>query len=98
MTKLIALSCSERSEMKSLNSDEPTIMKFTNTMSKPVIIRWINYDGLLDTEPFRINTIPAAGSITIATFVTHPFLVTDKAGNCLRIFKPNPKPSLAVIK
>lgn len=67
-------------------------------MAQPVIIRWINYDGELDTIPYLINTILQGKSMVIMTFVTHPFVVADKTGNCLRIFQPNSKPSLAVIK
>ncbi len=98
MTVISPLPCDQRLSLKSLNSDQPAMLKFTNAMVQPVIIRWLNYDGELDTHPYLINTILPGSSMVISTFVTHPFVVTDKAGNCLRIFKPNPEPSLAIIK
>ena len=98
MTALTPLSCDRRPDLKSLNSDQSAMLKFTNAMAKPVIIRWINYDGELDTTPYLINTILPGKSMVIMTFVTHLFMVTDKTGSCLRIFQPNPTPSLAVIK
>lgn len=98
MTLLTPLSCDQRSNLKSLNGDQSAMLKFTNAMAQPVIIRWLNYDGELDTTPNLINTILPGKSMVIMTFVTHPFVITDKTGNCLRIFQPNSKPSLAVIK
>lgn len=98
MTQLTPLSCDQRSDLKSLNGYRSAMLKFTNAMSQPVIIRWLNYEGELDTSPHLVNTMLPGSSMVISTFVTHPFVVTDKAGNCLRIFKPNPEPSLAIIK
>ncbi|MEJ7683196.1 MAG: hypothetical protein WKG06_36135 [Segetibacter sp.] len=98
MTLITPISCNQRSNLKSLNSEQLAMLKFTNSMAQPVILRWINYDGELDTTPNLVNTILPGKSMAIMTFVTHPFVVTDKAGNCLRMFKPNPEPSLAIIK
>jgi len=98
MSLLTALSCNEQSRLKSLNADQSAMLKFTNSSTQTVIIRWLNYNGELDTHPYLINTILPGTSIVIMTFVTHPFVVTDKTGKCLGIFKPNPEPSLAIIK
>lgn len=98
MTLLTPLLCNQRPHLYSLNTDQSAMMKFTNATAQPVIIRWINYDGELDTSRHLINTLLPGKSMVFMTFVTHPFVVTDKAGRCLRIFKPNQEPSLAVIK
>jgi ketosteroid isomerase-like protein len=90
--------CSQEASLKSLNGDVPTLIRFTNATSQPIMVYWLNFDGRRDPSDDQIETIKPGQQGGRMTFVTHPFLVTDASGKCLAIYQPTREPSLAIIK
>jgi Domain of unknown function (DUF4440)/VHL beta domain len=95
---LTAQNCSQESSLRSLNSETPAFIRFVNATSQPVVVYWLNYDGKRDPSEEQKETLKPGQSGFRATYLTHPFLVTDVTGKCLGIYQSAPEPSLAVIK
>lgn len=95
---LLAQPCSQEPALKSLNSDSPTGIRFTNATSQPIVVYWLNFDGERDPSENQIVTLKPGQSEDRGTYLTHPFLVTDASGKCLGIYLPQREPGLAVIK
>jgi hypothetical protein len=47
---------------------------------------WLDFDGL----PKDYANLNDREQVTLDTFMTHPWMVTDGPGNCLRIVLPHP--------
>jgi hypothetical protein len=62
----------------------PTLLKISNERSRAVRTLWIDYRG----KRVRGETIRPGASTLISTFVTHPFVIADDAGNCIAVFQP----------
>jgi hypothetical protein len=90
--------CSQEPSLRSLNSQTPTFVRFTNATTQTVIVYWLNYEGSRDSSEDQKVTLQSGQSGVRSTYLTHPFLVTDVTGKCLGIYQPAREPSLAVIK
>lgn len=76
--------CSEFGRIRSLNSNLPTKITFVNNADTARGIIWINFEG--GTKDYA--TLNPGQSITLDTFLTHPWMVTTGPGDCLRIVMP----------
>lgn len=72
----------------SLAADVKTRIKFINGSSQVRKIYWMNYDG----KRKLYNTLKGGDSYTQETFLTHPWLITDKDGNALALYYPDSEP------
>jgi len=90
--------CSQEPSLRSLNSQTPTFVRFTNATTQTVIVYWLTYEGSRDSSEDQKVTLQSGQSGVRSTYLTHPFLVTDVTGKCLGIYQPAREPSLAVIK
>ena len=82
------------SDLKSINYETPAILRFKNETDEPLTIHWINYKGERDTKwPLAPGAVQ-----NIRTYLTHPFVVADKHGQCLMVYTPSAKPRLALIR
>lgn len=79
--------------IKSIESNYKTRIEFKNNTDQTIKIYWIDYDGnrkiyasLKENEKFNQNT-----------FLTHPWLITDKENNALNIYYPDSKKRTIVI-
>ncbi len=106
---IAASGCEQETSLKSLKSDTPTAIKFTNSTNQPVNVYWLNYEGKRDQRGYfigsplpsgQLDTVVLAPSESVArnTFLTHSFVVTDAGGKCLGIYQPMKEPGLVVIK
>jgi hypothetical protein len=85
--------CTEESQLRSLVSTEAVPLTFVNHSGGDVRLYWLGYDGQL----VSYGGIPTSLSKSIMTFVTHPWVVEDSAGHCIRIVRPGPSSREAVI-
>ncbi len=79
-TWLQPLPCSAESGLKSLNGNTPTTIQFVNDTSIVLQIYWLDYSG--HRVLYDGALLPGA-SFTQATFLTHPWVVTDTEGTCV---------------
>ena len=77
-------SCKDRTKLRSQNSKTPTKLTFINRSGAMRGILWLDFDGL----PKDYANLNDREQVTLDTFMTHPWMVTDGPGNCLRIVFP----------
>ncbi|KAL4640673.1 von Hippel-Lindau disease tumor suppressor-like [Arapaima gigas] len=81
-----------RPVLRSLNSDEPTYVDFTNTSRHDVRVWWLNFSG----RPVSYGVIKPGGSLKMNTFLTHPWIFTTSEwqwrllANTQQVFFPSP--------
>jgi hypothetical protein len=75
-------SCQKESSSKSLNSNSPTSFTITNHSSVTLTLFWLDFTG----KRVKYFDLPPGGMKTQATFITHPWIVADPSGACLRLF------------
>ena len=63
----------------SLNSNTASNLQFTNASGTTVDIYWLDYEG----DRVHYAELADGASYVQETFVTHPWVAVDKAGNCL---------------
>lgn len=77
-------SCKDRSKLHSQNSKTPTKLTVINRSGAMRGVLWLDFDGL----PKDYANLNDREQVTLETFVTHPWMITDGPGNCLRIVLP----------
>jgi hypothetical protein len=80
-SRLLTGDCSLEGTVKSLNSNTPLNLVFTNRGSSPLQVFWLDYSG----NRYRFGTMDPGASFYLNTFATHPWLFADQSGNCQRI-------------
>lgn len=76
---LVTASCETIFSMRSQNGDVPQRVTFTNAGDGFRALYWMDYNG----NPVQISEMNPGESVTIDSFLTHPWMVTDGPGNCL---------------
>ena len=74
-------SCKDQSKLRSQNSKTPIKLTFINRSGAMRGILWLDFDG----QPKDYANLSDRERVTLDTFLTHPWMVTDGPGNCLRI-------------
>ena len=77
-------SCKQRSKLRSQNSDTPTSITFINKSGQYRGILWLDFDG----QPKDYANLNSGERVTLSTFMTHPWMITDGPGNCIQIVMP----------
>lgn len=77
-------SCDQLGRLKSVNSNIPLTLTFTNRSGSHRAILWLDYQG----RPIDYAALNAGQSHTQQTFVGHPWMFTDGPGNCKGIYVP----------
>jgi hypothetical protein len=80
--------CSQERSLRS-NSGSSTTIEFINATTETVHVSWLDYSG----NRVLYNTLAPWQAYPQGTYVTHPWVVTDAAGQCLVIFVPTSAPS-----
>jgi hypothetical protein len=76
--------CPEAGDLRSRNSQTLARFVFRNATPQPVNVVWVDFKGAN-----KVYAEVPAGALHIqATFVTHPWLLTDTAGRCLAVVHP----------
>ncbi len=75
-------SCKAESGSHSVNSNTPATFTISNQTSVTLTLFWLNFQGqrvkYFDLAPGRTQSQ--------GTFVTHPWVVADPQGGCIRLF------------
>lgn len=87
-------SCRDERNLRSVQGNVHTSMKFLNNSNQEVRTYWLDYSG----RRVFYKTIPAHGQYTQPTFQTHPWVVTDARDNCINIFVSNQPSAIAEIR
>lgn len=77
-----SLGCFEEGDIASVPSDQPARMIFVNDRNRPVIVHWLDFDGLRQTQA----EVPPGGRMIQDTLAGHPWLVSNLRGRCLGIY------------
>jgi len=75
-------SCDTEATSHSLNSNTATSFTLVNRTSVALSLFWLNFQG----QRVHYQDVPAGQSRDQATFITHPWVVADPAGKCIRLF------------
>lgn len=76
------LSCREEGEITSVPSSQPARMIFVNERNRPVVVHWLDFAGLRQTQA----GVPPGGRMIQDTLAGHPWLVATQDGRCLGIY------------
>lgn len=93
-TRLTPNACNLEQTIVSLNASTPTSITFVNSTNQTVRVYWRNYLG----KRVLYITLPASAVFTQPTYLTHPWVITNLADQCLLIFKPVVGPGTATIQ
>lgn len=72
--------------LHTLNSNTPQLATFVNRAAGYRVVMWLDSDGQ-SVEYARLNP---GESISINSYLTHPWMITDGPGNCLQIIQLQP--------
>lgn len=73
--------CEMLGQVLSLNGNQPQQITLTNMTDGYRGVLWIDYNGNF----VDIGGLNQGEAITIDSYVTHPFMITDGPGNCLEV-------------
>ncbi|PUE57713.1 hypothetical protein B9Z36_07300 [Limnohabitans sp. Rim8] len=86
--------CNDERNLRSLQGNVHTSMKFLNNSNQEVRTYWLDYSG----RRVFYKAIPPHGQYTQPTFQTHPWVVTDQRDKCLNIYVSNQPSGIAEIR
>ncbi len=89
----VAVSCKQQGKIRAKYSDRPTSITFVNKSGAYRGILWLDFNG----KPKTYANLKDGERVTLQTFLSHPWMVTDGPGNCLQIALPRKDPSLVTI-
>lgn len=78
------VSCDTFGTLKSMESDTPLSVTFVNKSDGYRAVLWIDTEG----TPVDKGGLAKGESLTVATFKTHAWMLTDGPGNCIEMFVP----------
>jgi hypothetical protein len=79
------VTCSDEATLRSTTSERSAFITFSNNSHHMVNIYWLNYAGKR-----AIHLAVSPGSVESEnSYVTHPWVVTDEANNCIGIIFPS---------
>lgn len=88
-----SLSCHDERNLRSVQGNVHTSMKFINHSNQEVRSYWLDYNG----RRVFYKAIPPNGNYTQPTFQTHPWVITDQRDNCINIYISNQPSAIAEI-
>ena len=85
--------CIRQPEFKSADSSQAIQVAFSNQTASPIKLYWINYLG----QRQSFANVRQGENYIVASFLTHPWLVTDSSDRCLAIYFPGEQPNPIVV-
>ncbi|MGI3184867.1 hypothetical protein [Nioella aestuarii] len=79
-----ALSCDTYGSAYSVSGHVPQQVTFFNEADAARVLFWIDYQG----QPIQIAIVEPGLWVTIDSFLTHPWLITDMGGLCRQVMEP----------
>ena len=75
-------SCAREHGLRSLNDGTTSVIDFVNETPETLQTFWLNFSG----SRVFYRQIPAGTSYTQRTWITHPWIVADLTGTCLKLY------------
>jgi hypothetical protein len=85
---LAQANCPEEQGLRSSNSERPSVITFVNGTLDDVQLFWIDFQGAKQ----QYGRIAPGQSHLQQTYVTHPWAVYNRHGECLGVFFPEMAP------
>jgi von Hippel-Lindau disease tumor supressor len=76
--------CEQESRLRSIEGVKATEFTLTNHSKTTIVLYWLNYEG----KRVKYEQVAPGDQVTQPTFLTHPWVVTDTKGRCIRILTP----------
>ncbi len=92
--ELPAQNCNQERSLRSVSSTTASRVEFVNQSTTTKVIYWLSYTG----ERVRFATLPPLWWLNQATYLTHPWVVTDEAGGCVGIYLSAANPATVTIR
>ena len=80
--------CDAEPVARSLHAQHATEVVFKNIGTHAVRIWWLNYTG----KRVLYQTLAPGESYTQSTYLTHPWIATNKHGQCVGLYYPDAQP------
>jgi len=77
-------SCKQQNKLRSKNSNTPAKITFINRSGMHRAILWLDFKG----HPKSYAALNSGERVTLDTYLTHPWMITDGPGNCIEIIMP----------
>lgn len=81
-----ASSCASFGTARSMSGDVPQQVTFSNDTDAARVLFWIDYEG----QPEQIAIVEPGLWVTIDSYLTHPWMITDMNGACREMMQPQP--------
>ena len=88
VTAAAAVSCNQEKSLRSLGTNMPTSITFTNKTNAVIRIHWLNFSG----ERVLYGTLTGGQVLNQQTYITHPWVVANSLDQCVAIYMPMPNP------
>ncbi len=76
--------CEKESSSRSKEGVTPVEFTLTNRTKITIVLYWLDYEG----KRVKYEEVAPGYQIKQPTFLTHPWVVTDNKGRCLRVLTP----------
>ena len=76
--------CDQESHLRSKEGVKAIEFTLTNHTKSTLFLYWLNYEG----KRVKYEEVPPGQRVNQPTFLTHPWVVTDTKGRCIRILTP----------
>jgi TIR domain/VHL beta domain len=83
---IVEIGCKEEKNLRSLPTSDMTMISFANDSSSIKRIYWLNETG----KRVLYNSLGPGQTTRIQTYMTHPWVVTDRSDECESIYMPVP--------
>jgi von Hippel-Lindau disease tumor supressor len=77
-------SCEKESTLRSKEGVDPVEFTLINRSKNTIVLYWLDYEG----KRVKYEEIAPGLQVKQPTYLTHPWVVTDTKGRCLRILTP----------
>jgi hypothetical protein len=76
--------CEKESKLRSIEGVTAVEFTLTNHSTNAIVLYWLNYEG----KRVKYEEVAPGKQVKQPTFLTHPWVVTDMKGRCIRILTP----------
>lgn len=88
------IACASEPALRSRESTTLTSIQFRNETSQPRWLLWLDFNGAAQ----RYAILEPGVTLVQATYLTHPWMVTNAAGGCLGVYLPTATPGRVILR
>ncbi len=93
-TELLPVSCDREAALRSLDTQLAATVTFINRTQRPVNVYWLDHSG----KRVLYFKLKANETAVQETYITHPWVVTDSANQCVGIYLPVSESNRAILR